>query len=173
MNYIYKKGENTYHHGLELWRSDYWPEGRNCDCKSQLRYRDCGKSSQLWFCNTTPKKYHIESTDSKKIQSETKGTKEDQVYLVMKLQWLCLMTCHITSSCCIFHLYSRRNSGLYRRIKNTRRTPLKLGRKLKSNTAKNKVEHTIKNNNQLMKLIIMYHYLLNLQSQTILMRFTQ
>ena len=26
-------------------------------------------------------------------------------------------------------------------IKNTRRTPLKLGRNLKSNTAKNKVEH--------------------------------
>jgi len=38
-------------------------------------------------------------------QQRTKSKEDGElIYLVMKLQWLCLITCHITSSCCIFEI---------------------------------------------------------------------
>lgn len=38
--------------------------------------------------------------------------RKNKVYLVMKLQWLCLMTCQMTSSCCISRPFFRRHCGL-------------------------------------------------------------
>lgn len=52
-------------------------------------------------------RYKLNQMNKAKYLAEEKSQKEEQVYVVKKLQCWCLMTCHMTLYCCISHCFCR------------------------------------------------------------------
>lgn len=114
----WEEKSEDYRHGREWWHSDYWRAGTSSDYKSRSRYTGFYRISRSQFYKTTnpPRlKTHRNistATINKMNQNFSRflERKKNQwflrlrkTHLAMKLQWLCLITCHMTSSCCIFN----------------------------------------------------------------------